>query len=536
MKKRLLIALLIFTGGISIFIACQGPELFESSEENKWDVPVWNNKNRDRDAIAEARQWYNLHREETEFMVTRSGKYSLFKDMEPAWKQCYTRKTDEFTSIESGIRALGGVYLVAPDCEQRFKATGDKRYLVTQTRLIILKYKDGRDMIGFFMTLSPSAKYLETTKFRPFYSTYAQREKTFDGYIYYHDMQGRFVNGWKYTDGKATHALSLKNDSHPQTRSSSEYCVPVYEFECEQTEGEVNEEGEVVVNAECNYYYVGESCFTLETDDGTESDMTGENPNTGNETGNFPPNTGNLRPSGGGNNNSGGGEYVPNNQTGMSPELKALFKNQDIGPSGIAKLNAALAEVLKKTLYKTIYDYIVYKGGCHTIKYQENMMGVASIALAGNIIHLKFAEEEFITQESLEHEMFHMFQVYNNGITQATLHTYNGMLEFEQSLFRDIQMYMEVKDKWEEDANKWYPWACWKYNNPSDGDYKKKYMAWMEKITSSGEDCPTEDKLNGTDFIYWSNVYKEVDIRYGEKQGYQYGADYNITITHIKSK
>lgn len=521
MKKKLLISLLVFIGGIFTFIACQGPELFGLPEGSEWKVPVWNNKNRDRDAIAEARQWYNLHREETEFMVTRGGKYSLFKDMEPAWKQCYTRKTNEFTSIESGIKALGGIYLVTPDCEQRFKTTGDKRYLVTQTRLIILKYKDGRDMIGFFMTLSPSAKYLEMTKFRPFYSTYAQREKLFDGYVYYHDMQGRFVNGWKYTDGKVTHALSPQNDSQPQTRSSTLYCIPVYEFECE-TEGSVNEEGEVVIQGDCDYYLIGESCIQIESTEETDNNTNNEGPDD--ETGYIP----NLP---GGNNNNGNGEYLPpqkNDQTGMSPELKALFKNQTIGQEGIKKLNAALAEVLQKKLFKTIYDYVVSKGGCHTIKYQSNMIGLGSIALEGSTIHLKFVGEEHIERERLEHEMYHMFQVYNNGITQATLGKYRGMMEFEQELFQNIQKYREVKEDW---VNIGYRWACWEYSVDKN-EHKDEYMLWLKKLTNTGKNYPATIDIG--EFKSWSKIYGKISTRYNIDRGFLYEVDsYPITMTDV---
>lgn len=291
MKKKLFILAFLAFEIASIFIACQGPDLFHPSEKSNWKAPYWNNSNKDKDAIAEARAWYNLHRNEVEFIATRTDSYHLFGDMEPNWKQTYTRKTTEFTSIESSLKTSEGIFIVSPDCQEKYKETGNKRYLVTMTRLIILKYTDKRTMIGFFMTISPSAEYLEKTKFRPFYSTYAKRDKVFDGFIYYHDMQGNFVNGWKYTKGKIAYAIQPRTAINLPTRSYREICVPQYEYICESEEGYVNEEGEITVEAHCDYQYIGDNCYTVDDgdtdtgEDGGSSGGGGYQPGGGGQTG-----------------------------------------------------------------------------------------------------------------------------------------------------------------------------------------------------------------------------------------------------------
>ena len=48
------------------------------------------------------------------------------------------------------------------------------------------------------MTIMPSVEYMEQTDFKSFYNSYLKRDKNFDGYIIYHDLDGNFVNGWKY--------------------------------------------------------------------------------------------------------------------------------------------------------------------------------------------------------------------------------------------------------------------------------------------------------------------------------------------------
>lgn len=307
MKRKILIPLFFGITIISVFIACQGIEIFDLPKSVDWNTPAWNNKNQDRDAIAEARQWYNLHREEIDAVMTRSNTRPLLGDMEPIWKQTYTRKTDEYTSVESYLRAYSGLHFVTPDAKQKFESTGDRRYLLSLTRLVQLKYQDGREMIGFFMTLSPSAKYFEATKFRSFYSTYAQRDKHYDGYVLYHDLQGRFVNGWQYTDGKITQSIKPKPDSLPLTRASLLVCLPVYEFHCEQQEGYVDEEGTPTAVSKCGEEQVGEICFLEEISEGENNNNNEDNNDNVNNGGG----SGSLGGGGGGTGTSKPGEYQP---------------------------------------------------------------------------------------------------------------------------------------------------------------------------------------------------------------------------------
>lgn len=379
MKRKTPIFVLIGLIATTVFLACEGPELFHSSESSSWNIPVWNNKGKDKDAIAEARSWYNLHRDEVNTIATRTDGYRLFGDMEPLWKQTYTRKTEEFTSIESGLKTSRGIFFVSPDCQAKYKETNDKRYLVTMTRLIMLKYTDKRPMIGFFMTLSPSAKYLEMTKFRPFYSTYAQREKAYDGYVYYHDMQGNFVNGWKYTKGKVVQALRPK--STLSTRATILVCTPIYEYQCEYPEGFVNEEGEPTITANCDYVYVGDDCYTT-TDNNTETE---ENPDIGNGSGDSGNGGGGL---GGGGNN---GSYQPDNNNPTRPEVpkKKLpsFSELSTKFNEVAKMSSP--DVYKKIGGLVYVNYVQnpvdFGNACVLrLSYAFNMIAGHIILQAGN--------------------------------------------------------------------------------------------------------------------------------------------------------
>lgn len=440
MKKNLsiLVFLAFITSGM--FIACQGPDLFHPSSGSNWKAPYWNNSNKDKDAIAEARAWYNLHRDEVEFIATRTDNYRLFGDMEPNWKQTYTRKTTEFTSIESGLKTSEGIFIVSPDCQEKYKETEDKRYLVTMTRLIILKYTDKRTMIGFFMTISPSAEYLEATKFRPFYNTYAQRDKVYDGYIYYHDMQGNFVNGWKYTKGKITNAIHPQTASILPTRSYREICIPQYEYVCESEEGYVNEEGEVTVEGSCFYQYIGDHCYTVDDGDGDGGSDTGDSGSSGGGGGG-----GGYQPGGG--SQTGGGSGTTTKTMPSYTTLSTKFNE-------VAKMPSA--DVYKKVGGNIYYNYQSapqkYANACALrVSYALNSIAGHEIpfqiekTISGDVNRDGVKEWYYITVENISN---HLNNTYGQSkkVTREQIQGKKGIIKLTDCDWTDATGHIDVWD------------------------------------------------------------------------------------------
>jgi hypothetical protein len=52
------------------------------------------------------------------------------------------------------------------------------------------------------MTIVADMEYLEQSKFELWMESYLNRSKGFNGLVLYHDLTGKFVNGWRFDNGK----------------------------------------------------------------------------------------------------------------------------------------------------------------------------------------------------------------------------------------------------------------------------------------------------------------------------------------------
>jgi hypothetical protein len=91
---------------------------------------------------------------------------------------------------------------VSPECFKKYQETDDRRYMAFNIRLIIRTNKETNEKDGFVMVVVPDLSYLETHLDNPFKNiSYIERDKEFSGFVHYYNMEGDFVNAWKYTNG-----------------------------------------------------------------------------------------------------------------------------------------------------------------------------------------------------------------------------------------------------------------------------------------------------------------------------------------------
>lgn len=68
-------------------------------------------------------------------------------------------------------------------------------------------------------------------------NSYLYREPDFDGKVLFYELNGTFINGWKYTNGKITGSIApvIEEDTDkPQSRAWVEDCYTDYDYEIEQ--------------------------------------------------------------------------------------------------------------------------------------------------------------------------------------------------------------------------------------------------------------------------------------------------------------
>jgi len=68
--------------------------------------------------------------------------------------------------------------------------------------MVVLTDKKDKSTTGFLMTLIPDKAYLESTHFDALRSNYKQWQKGFSGYVFYHTLDGKFNNAWRFANGK----------------------------------------------------------------------------------------------------------------------------------------------------------------------------------------------------------------------------------------------------------------------------------------------------------------------------------------------
>jgi hypothetical protein len=170
--------------------------------------------------VASARQWYYANVKE--LSLKSEGNSELQLNMQPRWKDAVVKSTTATARVEMPVSSPGSFHLMNEESRSKFEA-GDKRYATSLTRLVIETNRNTGRQIGFLMTISPSAECLEKTDFNPFDKLwYRDVPDIFSGHIIYHNLSGKFVNGWLYENGKIKYSIrrSSSNNNNNNTPPS----------------------------------------------------------------------------------------------------------------------------------------------------------------------------------------------------------------------------------------------------------------------------------------------------------------------------
>jgi hypothetical protein len=161
--------------------------------------------------VMSARQWYDANVEE--LSLKAEGDDELQLNLTPRWNDAVVRSNIRTTTVEIPVAGSGSFHFLANKNRRKYEA-GDKRYATSLTRLVIQTNRRTGRRIGFLMTASPSAECLEKTDFDPFDKLwYMDVPNNYGGHIVYHDLSGKFVNGWEYKNGKLKHAIHRASNS-----------------------------------------------------------------------------------------------------------------------------------------------------------------------------------------------------------------------------------------------------------------------------------------------------------------------------------
>lgn len=183
---------------------------------------------------ARAQEWYeSILRKEV--LTMERGDAGSPIEVKPDWEQVEVTSDKKQRIVETGLSMKGAFFITMDENKQRFSETGDERYAYSLSRMVIrTKLKSGKTD-GFLMTVVPSVGYIELTDFNPFEKIrYIDRDKRFTGRIIYHDLNGKFVHGWVYKEGKISHSIKpVQEGADPvvmMKSSGASDCVIVEEW------------------------------------------------------------------------------------------------------------------------------------------------------------------------------------------------------------------------------------------------------------------------------------------------------------------
>ena len=126
---------------------------------------------------------------------------------EPSWKYYSETENQRYAAIDVALTDRIRLDFVPHENLDCYRQTGNYHYRRSYTRLVILTDKMNGRKTGFLMTFIPSGKYTEKYLNRLGRTTYLQRDERLDGLVLFHNLNGSFSNGWRYTDGRVSGAV-----------------------------------------------------------------------------------------------------------------------------------------------------------------------------------------------------------------------------------------------------------------------------------------------------------------------------------------
>ncbi|WP_418894678.1 hypothetical protein [Limibacterium fermenti] len=349
---------------------------------------------------------------------------------------------------------------------------------------------------AFPMTIIPSVEYLELTDFKAFdNNSYIGRDKQFTGRILYHNLEGEFVNGWVYKNGRITHSLKRVQPNEDPVislkSSGSSDCQEVEQWDWTRTCTDWYQ----YTNIDRTPVYTGTTCTDWKYEFiGTEQQCTSGDGGNGEDGGDI---DGEEDDYSGGTGGGGGGGYVPQ-PISLSPELQQILKGISMTDTQKSKLNQALSEFIHEgcmqvALYNTLVDNRVYLDfgmmpSSNPASYHSESKGIT------------FANTESITSTSLKEELFHAWQdaYYPGGISQYA-ETGRVNIEFEAKFFKDLLNNPEM-----------YNGCCYAFNvNVLPNNLYTEYINLIYNIKDSGK-----MEFEDTDYQKWLNLFQKYDTDY----------------------
>lgn len=232
-KWRILAGIVI----LGMLFACADHMLQDTGEQT---TKPPKNQNEELTASA-AQQWFESNYDPV--IATRSAgdQERLFK---PHWDKAKEWNRMRYEVVETPVYTQGIHIILDSETEAHWDPGKKNNFIRNNVRLVVLLDKKTGKTRSFMMTFVGTYEYLRKTRAIG-NNGYLYRQPDFSGAVLFHELNGAFINGWRYSDGKIVATISRPTE-HKDTLSYSssvatrtEYqdcydvCYPVYDSYCD---------------------------------------------------------------------------------------------------------------------------------------------------------------------------------------------------------------------------------------------------------------------------------------------------------------
>jgi len=458
MKKKTIFASLLAAFLLCFAYSCMQEQVDELDNESFYE--------RSKPLIMDAMRKYDSYFPEEGIMELRSWKDAGGIAVKPLWQYANVYGDKDYHAAEFLLDSEKGFDYATPESADKFKKTRDRRYRTSQTNFVYLvEKKTGREIM-FLMTLVPDLSYIESTKFKPFDKmSYLKRDKKYSGYIFFHNMEGRYVNGWRYSSGEITHTVTANEEEADfdivSTRSlvcTTHYLV-WYVEECKFWGNASGENW----GWDCTSWYEYQPLYTSCIDDGT----------------------------GDGNYNSGGGSSGDGGSGNSGGTFNGLALNCSLNSEGVQLLYDKIEEMKQECIYNYMFNTI---SGNKQFTIITTNPGMSTYGGYNPNTGVLFFQNNSEIPSAFPEEFFHLYQDWRyEGISQYLNTTGHPNIEFEVKVLHDLMNYMNCSF-----------WGA-PFGSPLESEYSNWLLQLIDKTPLTYNDIMTH-KYNGYgyfDFL-WS--------------------------------
>lgn len=216
LKKLRLPFLILF-----IFYACTSEQDHVEGTKNIQVEPL---------TISGAQAWYNQYFRTAPRLKSSDSEDEVFPAMEPDWSLAELSADSLWYVVEMPVvtEEHKGIYMMGEEVSRYVSEKGDKSLAKQLLRMVVMRNKEDGKTYSFMMAVLPDLGYMLKKGESIDENKYLTRDSDLSGLVFYYNIDGSFVNGWVYKDGKITGGTHSAGGGQPRQKAVTgiiiEYC------------------------------------------------------------------------------------------------------------------------------------------------------------------------------------------------------------------------------------------------------------------------------------------------------------------------